>query len=1042
MSFLSSSRKKNIPLIMQIPLYFFIATTCIIALWYGFLHYSLFPTYKKKLWEIMLKKEDTINALLKTEENHAKTLATNPITQDCLTLFNQNRNSNDLANKNYASFLEPQQEIMGFKNILLLDINKIVLFSTTKKIPTSTDLNDELYKNSELTRSCDRSTMCLTTDFSEYYFDPLLGDPALFITTPVMKNKKLIGTLVYQYDQQKIYTITNQYIDLGKTGETALARQDDSFIFFVAPTRNDPEITFKKRELSYKSPLSIQASVLGGQGLGEATDYRAVPVIAAWTFIPKVDWGMVVKMDQSEIIEPLSTAKTALLLALCMLIIWIILLEFFYNKPLINRLITLSKTRPFIYAPHTFKHPLFICMVIFLFMTIKTIINYQATNSSVTNKAKQSIVEDIENGAQKIEQILNKIAFTTQSIADDLQSHRLTKDDIIKRIKRDLAENNTIISITVAFAPYAYDKNIRLYAPSLTKTKNGYAETMIDSLYDYSDPKESSLKTGWYQKSLTQSQVWLDAYTNNQDSFPPTYSYTFFDKNKQPIGVVSTAYKLKPIEKIAEYCSLNRIGYSLLLSDNGTFLFHPITSLIESKKTLLQYAQENGNEELARIAQKPLNKVAQFASYKSSDTQEHTWIYFQPITTNQWTLGIIFPQKDIGLSTDVIRHFHFWALTYCILFLICLCTFLYKTNKISLITLVLIVNIILMTGLISLWRIVQTTTTIDTKSSTIITDQASLDKFLDDLQEETNRKKETPPIKIPCGLLLYSLDISRSDNMIISGYMWNKYNIKKHTGITHNMQFPHATNLTLATPLTATTDNWETVTWNIRGSVYQKQNYEKFPFDRQELQITLEHYDIEKNIILTPDLESYKKISHEDTPGLDKSFTLTGFTVEQTFFSYKAINPVTNFGLNDYGKTTDHYQLIYSLITTRSLVNPLLLFFLPLLGILFSIFCILLVARRDSQPFSVLGPYTATFFSLIILQRVLRDQYPTNTTLYIEYAYFFTYFTIILLTIHTVLIYLYPKWNYYQDKVFPLVRLLFWPFQLASWLITTLIVFY
>src|SRR5690606_14722361 len=152
------------------------------------------------------------------------------------------------------------------------------------------------------------------------------------------------------------------------------------------------------------------------------------------------------------------------------------------------------------------------------------------------------------------------------------------------------------------------------------------------------------------------------------------------------------------------------------------------------------------------------------------------------------------------------------------------------------------------------------------------------------------------------GLLLYSLDITRSDNMTVSGYLWNKYNLTKHQDITRNMQLPHATNLTLGTPLIATTDNWETVTWNIRGSIYQKQHYEKFPFDKQELQITLEHYDIEKNIILTPDLEAYKKISHEDTPGLDKHFTLSGFTVEQTFFSYKAIDPVANFGLTEYGK--------------------------------------------------------------------------------------------------------------------------------------------
>src|SRR5437762_12817253 len=105
------------------------------------------------------------------------------------------------------------------------------------------------------------------------------------------------------------------------------------------------------------------------------------------------------------------------------------LLKFLYSQPLINRLTVLNKTRPFIYIPQIFKHPFFICMTIFLGLTIKTIIDYQYTSLSTTNKAQQSIAEDIQTGAQSIEQMLSKIAFTTQSVTDDLQSNRLTKDD-------------------------------------------------------------------------------------------------------------------------------------------------------------------------------------------------------------------------------------------------------------------------------------------------------------------------------------------------------------------------------------------------------------------------------------------------------------------------------------------------------------------------------------------------------------------------------------------------------------------------------------
>src|SRR5438552_12060357 len=98
-------------------------------------------------------------------------------------------------------------------------------------------------------------------------------------------------------------------------------------------------------------PLSIQASVLGGQGAGIAVDYRSQPVVAAWTFIPKVDWGMIVKIDQTEIEQPLRNLLNVLLLLTCIICIWVMLIEFFCNKPFINFFIKLSNIPPFRYIP-------------------------------------------------------------------------------------------------------------------------------------------------------------------------------------------------------------------------------------------------------------------------------------------------------------------------------------------------------------------------------------------------------------------------------------------------------------------------------------------------------------------------------------------------------------------------------------------------------------------------------------------------------------------------------------------------------------------
>jgi hypothetical protein len=430
------------------------------------------------------------------------------------------------------------------------------------------------------------------------------------------------------------------------------------------------------------------------------------------------------------------------------------------------------------------------------------------------------------------------------------------------------------------------------------------------------------------------------------------------------------------------------------------------------------------------------------ASYTSKLTHETMWIYTQNIKINNWIVGTIFSQNEVDIPSDTLRHYYFWILIWATIALLFFFALLWKYTLFSLTYYMIIANILLVLALASSWHIIKNTTIINRASRTIITDQSSLNKFLQDLDEEAKRKHEATPINIPCGILLYSLSTSGSDNVTISGYLWNKYNIKNHTDIIRGMDLPQATRMVYGPPVLSQAGDEETSTWNIQGIMYQEQKYEKFPFDQQQLRIILEHKDIEKNIILTPDLIAYKKISPESTPGLDKEFSLSGFTIEQAFFEYQKVEPKANFGFKEYGKVTDNYRLIYNAIINRNLLTPFVIYLLPLLVILFTLFTTLLVTKRTSSPLSILSAYSGLFFAIIMLQRSMREQYPSGSTLYMEYAFFYTYITIMLLIIHTILIYYYKHFDQHHNRSFYLMRILFWPFQWITWLITTLIIFY
>ncbi|HSC24629.1 MAG TPA: cache domain-containing protein [Candidatus Babeliales bacterium] len=998
--------------------------TCGAFLFYNYLYYSIIPSYQKKLLTMVNNRADEITAYLNEQENNALHLSQDAIVIDALsnTFISESQSLN-------AAILS-HKEHMGFKDILLVNKDKTIIFSVAKKNLIGIKINQNNHDNSALEESYERATMTLTNDFSDFSFNELLQESALFITIPILKEKKFIGALIYQLNQEKIYLITNQYIGLGKTGEAAIAKKEGAYAIFLSPTRNDPDLAFKKRILFTDPPLTIQASILGQEGSGTALDYRDKKVIGAWKFVPKLDWGILVKIDLDEVAEPINIAYKILTYCLIIFLLSLLFNLYFFYPTIRKKLKTINDSSPYNKIPSFIKNPLFIIMIIAFGFTIKNIIQCIQQQSYTIEKAKNQAIKIVSKNADIIETILTKISSTAQFIADDLKTGYLTKDTITKRIERDLAENNIILDITVLFSPYHYDTNTELYLESTSlntiKDKNVFTNT-------------------WYTQAIAKGTTWIinQNHSGQQSHSTATYACSFFNKKNEPQGVIAITYSLDSLLNIAEYSNIGNTGYSVLMDDNGSFIFHPTQSLVQTKTTLLQYAQKKGNEELAIIAQKVINGNPLMASYLSELTRERCWIYTQPIKINNWIIGSLFSEDEIGLSTEKIRHYYFWILIWVTLASLLLSVCLWQNNKISLIYYLFTVNALLILALITTWYIIKKTSTIRRETRTIITDQSNLNKFLNNLEDEANRKHEPAPINIPCGILLYSLSITDTDHITVSGYIWNKYNKKFAKNISHGMELPQATRMSFGKPISSQSDNQaETITWNIQGLLFQDHNYTRYPFDQQHIRIILEHRDIEKTIILTPDLVAYKKISPESLPGLDKEFSLAGFTVEQTFFEYHQIDPTANFGFKNYGKTTDNYQLVYNAIMNRNLLNPFIIYLLPLLVILFSLFSTLLLTKKTTEPLAIFGGYTGLFFALIVLQRSLREQHPTGETLYMEYAFFYTYISIILLIMHTILMYYYKQWKPYQNISIYYMKILFWPFQCISWLITTLIIFY
>jgi len=134
------------------------------------------------------------------------------------------------------------------------------------------------------------------------YYSTLLSDHTMAISGPIYDetsaDKKVIGVLVALIDlNEPFYRTMSDYVGLGETGESLIVSAD-GFALTKLRWSNKSVLTHK---ITAK-PTTYAAQ--GKTGVLKVKDYRGVDVIAAYTYVPNVDWGFVTKQDVDELEEP------------------------------------------------------------------------------------------------------------------------------------------------------------------------------------------------------------------------------------------------------------------------------------------------------------------------------------------------------------------------------------------------------------------------------------------------------------------------------------------------------------------------------------------------------------------------------------------------------------------------------------------------------------------------------------------------------------------------------------------------------------------
>lgn len=166
------------------------------------------------------------------------------------------------------------------------------------------------------------------------FFGPIhKTDPVTLLGSNIV-----IGALILRTNiDESIEPMIQNWPGMGKTGETLLVRREGENIVFLNNLRHR-----KDSALKFKIPVTAgnaQASIMsseGKEGITKTTDYRNVPALSAYRYLPILKWGLVAKQDSDEAFAPINNLKKRVIILIIITTTGVIIAVFLIANSITN----------------------------------------------------------------------------------------------------------------------------------------------------------------------------------------------------------------------------------------------------------------------------------------------------------------------------------------------------------------------------------------------------------------------------------------------------------------------------------------------------------------------------------------------------------------------------------------------------------------------------------------------------------------------------------------------------------------------------------
>ncbi|MCZ6818254.1 MAG: hypothetical protein O7G31_02015, partial [Calditrichaeota bacterium] len=568
--------------------------------------------------------------------------------------------------------------------------------------------------------------------------------------------------------------------------------------------------------------------------------------------------------------------------------------------------------------------------------------------------------------------------------------------------------NNThFSSLGIAFGAFKSDPDVQLYAPFIQHHDVSKGKLQrIDHYYDYLSGQEitdipaalltdtasstgsggSSLAgEGWYQKATASRSHWMPPrFETSVSEYVIRYTVPVhhpteegFDvgrstqvreqiSGRDEIGVAFVDIDLEWLRQRIEQWDIGDNNYVVLFNELDQLIYHSLRGREEIVSGLRDGVRDCSLVN-ATDADKGVQADCYLISMKNANgtvgssqlTGDPSWFHSHAIGSRGWRLLTVISTKPMQEFLDRGEKSYSWVgmkdRVAWVFWIVCTLVsgFSYyrmkrsrTTRKMLWIDSVVFTQIFLL-GILTIWIWEHGTLDESNEAGRILSNQAMVNQFKDEYAMASLKGHRTPPIFVPVGLFVQSIEFISATNVALTGYIWHRYIEGQGINVTDGTIFPEAIATNIREAYQENIEGEVIKGWYFETTLRERFDPRRYPFDRQAVWVRLWHENIGENIVLVPDFKAYDSLSTRALPGVEKDFVLSGWTLFRSYFDMRSNSYNTSFGRSGFFTGDALPELYFNIEVKRNFLNPFISHFFPLFVVLLMLYAILVTTSED-----------------------------------------------------------------------------------------------